>query len=49
MTPEQEKRIGELPRLIAEEKDNEKALMLAAELRSLLTLRAQEKKPPRKS
>lgn len=49
MTPENEQRIRELSRLIAAEKDNEKAVMLAAELRSLLTLRSEEKKTQRSS
>lgn len=46
MTPEDEKRIRELPSLIAEEEDNEKAISLMVELRRLLTLRGEEKKPP---
>jgi hypothetical protein len=37
MTPEEEARIRELPKLIADEKDNEKMKALAAELERLLS------------
>jgi hypothetical protein len=42
MTSEDEARIRDLPHLIAEEKNNEKAVLMAAELRDLLTRRAKE-------
>ena len=42
MTSEDEARIRELPQLIGEEKDKQKALLLGAELRDLFTKRAKE-------
>lgn len=43
MTPE-EARISELPKLIADEKDHEKMIALAAELERLLTLKLERQK-----
>ena len=44
MTPKDEERIRELPRLIADEKDNEKVIELASELEQLLMQRSKEEK-----
>jgi len=48
MTPEQVDRLSELPRLIADERDEEKAKLLAAELQLLakLEFEAQSRIPP---
>lgn len=44
MTPEDEARISELAKLIAEENDVEKLVILAAELERLLTLKLERSK-----
>jgi hypothetical protein len=44
MTPDDEARIRELAKLIADEKDLGKLIMLAAELERLLTLRLNAKR-----
>jgi hypothetical protein len=46
MTPDDEARIRELPKLISDEKDLGKLITLAAELERLLTLRLNAKKTP---
>ena len=43
MTPEQQTRIRELPTLIEGEKNHDKAMLLVAELSTLLELEAQER------
>jgi hypothetical protein len=44
MTPEEQARIRELPKLIAYENDPEKMKVLAAELERLLTLEARQRR-----
>lgn len=46
MTPEEQARLRELPKLIAEESDSEKMKVLAAELERLLILEGRVKRTP---